>query len=141
MVEQARVHRSARLEPVPTSAGEARRLIRQALAEAGETAAVDAAELAVSELVTNAILHAVTPVELSVEVSSDTVTVSVRDWSPKLPTRRTWGPQSTTGRGLALVASVTDAFGVEPQEPTGKAVWFRVSRGDVSPRPAVTVRG
>jgi PAS domain S-box-containing protein len=129
MVEQTLLRRSARLEPLAASAGEARRLVRHTLAEVGETGALDAAELAVSELVTNAILHAATAVELTISVSLSDVTVSVRDWHPRLPTQRHWGETATTGRGLGLVASLTDAFGVAPEQPTGKSVWFRVHRG------------
>ena len=129
MIEQAVLVRSARLEPLAASAGEARRLVRQALAEVDETVALDAAELAVSELVTNAVLHAATAVQLTVEVTDDAITVSVRDWHPRLPTQRHWGATATTGRGLGLVASLTDDFGVHPEQPTGKSVWFRLQRG------------
>jgi PAS domain S-box-containing protein len=129
VVEQTLLHRSARLQPLPASAGEARRLVRQALAEVDEQAVLYAAEVAVSELVTNAILHAATPVELTVDVTTATVTVSVRDWHPRLPAQRHWGATATTGRGLSLVASLSDAYGVDPQEPVGKTVWFQLARG------------
>lgn len=129
--------RSMRLEPAAASAGEARRLVRKALTEVGESSALYAAELSVSELVTNAILHAATDVELTVEVTTTHVTVSVRDWHPRLPTQRHWGETATTGRGLGLVASLSDDFGVDPQLPTGKSVWFRLRRGVPSaPTPA-----
>lgn len=128
MDEQALLQRSVRLEPVPASAGAARRLVREALSEVGESATVYAAELAVSELVTNAILHAATPVELTIEVTESAVTIRVRDWHPRLPAQRHWGDTATTGRGLRLVASLSDEFGVDV-EPHGKAVWFRLARG------------
>ncbi|GAC1609962.1 MAG: hypothetical protein NVS3B26_14130 [Mycobacteriales bacterium] len=128
MAEQALLVRSARLPPVPSSAGEARHLVREALAEVGESAALDAAELAVSELLTNAILHAATAVELTVDITRTSITVSVRDWHPRLPMQRHWGATATTGRGLGLVASVSDEFGVDPLE-LGKSVWFRLHRG------------
>lgn len=124
--------RTARLEPIASSAGEARRIVRQALSEIGESGALHAAELAVSELATNAILHAATALEVTVEVTATWVTVSVRDWHPRLPTQRHWGATATTGRGLALVASVTDEFGVDLRQPTGKSVWFRLARGAAS---------
>jgi anti-sigma regulatory factor (Ser/Thr protein kinase) len=127
-VEQALLLRSARLEPVPASARAARRLVRQALTEVDDESALFAAELAVSELVTNAVLHAATPVDLTIEITVDAITVSVRDLSPRLPAQRQPGETSTTGRGLALVAAVSDDFGVEPHRPTGKTVWFRLIR-------------
>jgi PAS domain S-box-containing protein len=133
VAKQILLSRAARLEPVPASAGAARRLVRQTLTEAGESSAVEAAELAVSELVTNAILHAATSVHLSVDVTADAVTVTVRDWHPQLPTQRHWGENATTGRGLGLVASVTDDYGVDAQHPTGKSVWFRILRSAAAP--------
>ena len=128
MVEQTLLQRSARLDPVPASAGEARRVVRRALEEAGESAVLYAAEVAVSELVTNAILHAATPMELTVEVTDKTVVVSVRDSSPRLPAQRHWSETATTGRGLRLVRAMTDQFGVDSPGGEGKAVWFRLTR-------------
>lgn len=126
--EQTLLRRSAHLDPVPASAGEARRAVRQALTEVGETEAVYAAEVAVSELVTNAILHAATPLELIIEVTEHTVVVSVRDLSPRMPTQRHWSETATTGRGLKLVRAMTDQFGVDSPGEDGKAVWFRLAR-------------
>jgi anti-sigma regulatory factor (Ser/Thr protein kinase) len=129
MAEPALLVRSTSLDPVPASAGQARRLVRAALAEVGETAAVDSAEVAVSELVTNAILHAATTVELCIEVTERAVLISVADANPARPVQRTWSATATTGRGLTLVASLTDEHGVAPRRPTGKTVWFRLVRG------------
>jgi signal transduction histidine kinase len=128
VTEQALLQRRMTLEPVPASAGEARRLVRAALAEVGESAVVDAAELAVSELVTNAVLHAATPLELSIEVTAAAVTVQVRDDHPRLPVQRDSSSSATTGRGLAIVAALAHAHGVDVHDP-GKAVWFRLLRG------------
>ena len=66
----------------------------------------------------------------SIEVTASSVTVWVRDWHPQLPIRRRSSETATTGRGLALVASLTDAHGIDLREPTGKAVWFRLVRGN-----------
>ena len=127
--EQALLQRSTRLPPVPASAREARRLVREVLAEVGETAAADSAELAVSELVSNAILHAATTVELRIEVTEQAVTVWVQDGHPRLPAPRDSSTEATTGRGLTIVAALADEHGVDLQPPTGKAVWFRLRRG------------
>jgi PAS domain S-box-containing protein len=129
VVEQALLQRSARLQPVAGSAREARRFVSEALAEVGESETLYAVELAVSELVTNAILHAATPMELTIEVTQIAVTVRVRDWHPRLPAQRHWDDSATTGRGLRLVASLSDEFGVDVQPPKGKSVWFRLVRG------------
>jgi anti-sigma regulatory factor (Ser/Thr protein kinase) len=129
VAEQALLQRSSRFDPVPASAREARRVVRDALTEVGEPDLGPPAELAVSELVTNAILHAATTVELTIEVTTDSVTVRVRDWHDRLPQHRDATHTATTGRGLAIVAAVSDAHGVDVQPPSGKAVWFRLRRG------------
>ena len=76
MVEGDRVHR--RLEPRASSVSEARRLVRRSLIDVGEEI-TDAAELVTSELVTNALVHAGTQIDVSVELRPDRVRVEVRD--------------------------------------------------------------
>ncbi len=56
-----RAGRTLELEPAPASAGAARRLVREVLVQVGREQWRDAAELAVSEIVTNAVLHAQRP--------------------------------------------------------------------------------
>lgn len=119
--------RAAVLPAEPTSAGAARRLLLDALRETGRERWADSGTLAITEVVTNAVLHAATAVEVTVAVLPDEVDVSVFDRSPVLPLPRTYGPQATTGRGLRLVAAVTAECGVEPRDdPRGKDVWFRI---------------
>lgn len=119
---------STTLPPVALSVPEARRFVREALARLGAAGACDDAETLVSELATNAVLHARTP--FTVEVSRDgaTVRVCVLDLSPKEPRARAYGTGSTTGRGIRLIASVASDWGVEPQG-RGKTVWFEVPAG------------
>ena len=116
--------RSLRLDPEPRVVGAARRFLRTTLVDAGRSTWIDAAQLAVSELVTNSVLHANTPIEVSVEVGATTVRVEVRDDSPVLPMPRHWGETATTGRGLALVRAITSDSGVEMVDGGGKCVWF-----------------
>jgi hypothetical protein len=56
--------------------------------------------------------------------------VEVTDSSPALPQHRNYGPDATTGRGIALVEALSTAWGVE-SSPTGKTVWCRVAPDDV----------
>jgi PAS domain S-box-containing protein len=112
------------LEPEPVSAREARRFLRALLVESGHEEWLEQAELAVSEIVTNAVLHAHTPLEVTARIGEDQLRVEVRDLSPLLPLQRSSGTEATTGRGLDLVAAVSSAYGVEPTAPTGKMVWF-----------------
>ena len=111
---------------------QAREHVRNALVEAGRDHWVDDAALAVSELVSNVVLHACTDCELSVSVSWDSARVSVRDFSNALPIERHYRADATTGRGLTIVARLSAAFGVDPLGHNGKVVWFVVddSSGD-----------
>ncbi len=70
------------------SAGQARRAVREILIAAGRAEWSEAAELACSEIVTNAVLHAHTDIELTIEVTAEQVRVAVRDHSPVLPVQR-----------------------------------------------------
>lgn len=121
------------LEPVARSAGTARRLLRSLLDTPDRAAWAEAAELAVSEVVTNAVLHAHTAVGLSARLQEDGLLVAVRDRNPALPRRRHYDADATTGRGMSLLAEVTRASGVESLGADGKVVWFLV--GD-PPEPA-----
>ncbi len=115
----------------PASAGVARRALRELLTETGHPGWRDAAELAVTEVVTNAVLHARCALAVDICVQPDQVRVEVRDTSPQLPVARSYDLEATTGRGLAIVAGVASDYGVEPLGPSGKIVWFCV--GDDGP--------
>jgi len=119
--------RSASFEPVLASAAAARRLLREALEAADRLQYADAGTLALSELVSNAALHAHTPIEVLIEVRPDRLWVEVTDRSPSLPSQRRYDEQATTGRGMALVAAVTSECGVHSLGNAGKVVWFSVS--------------
>ncbi len=125
----------ATLQPDPRSASAARRLVRRLLAENDRDEWTDAAELAVSEVVSNAVLHAHTEVEVEVRVLPDAVRVDVLDHSPLLPVQRAYGEHATTGRGLGLVAALAERFGIDSHEGDGKTVWFYVGSrdGDAAP--------
>ena len=111
----------AETSSVPT----ARRFVRTTLEGLGLLAAYEAAELLVSEFVTNAVLHARTEFTVEVLRDGDTVRVSVMDLSPATPRERRYGTDSTTGRGLRLVATLAVAWGVD-RTAAGKTVWFEV---------------
>lgn len=132
------LRRSSLLPAEPLSARHARRLVGEALVEAGREEWRDAAELAVSEVVTNVVLHAHTELEVTVLVSAEELRVEVADHNPSLPTLRGYGQQATTGRGMSLVAAVTGAHGVTPTSG-GKVVWFTV--GGAEPDPADPLAG
>lgn len=87
--------------------------------------ACDDAEALVSELATNAVLHARTTYSVSVDRLNGTIRVGVHDASPALPRQRSYGSTATTGRGLRLLGSIASSWGVD-QDASGKSVWFEL---------------
>lgn len=81
-----------------------------------------------SELVTNAVMHARTPLDIRVNVEPDQMRVDVRDHDPTLPWRRSCSPDALGGRGLHLVDALATTWGAEPC-PDGKVVWFTLRNG------------
>ncbi|WP_030234919.1 ATP-binding protein [Streptomyces sp. NRRL S-350] len=71
-------------------------------------AAADAVVLAVSELITNAHVHARSDAELVLTWDGSCLHLSVHDHSPRLPQPRAAGPDAVGGRGLALVDALAD---------------------------------
>lgn len=116
--------RAVTFEPEPSSVGQARRVLHEVLTEAGKAEWADVASLAVSELVTNAVLHAHTRIELTIEVQPGRTRVEVRDFNPIMPAERDYDSQATTGRGMALVSALTSSCGVLSLGGDGKIVWF-----------------
>jgi anti-sigma regulatory factor (Ser/Thr protein kinase) len=122
------------LRPEASSARQARRYVADQLVALGYPEAAPAAELLVSELVTNAVLHARTPVQVGVEAHGASVRVTVADGSPRQPMRRRHSVDSGTGRGLMLVEQMAAAWGVELLD-AGKVVWFELPREDEGTAP------
>ncbi|WP_432483200.1 ATP-binding protein [Kineococcus esterisolvens] len=84
------------------------------------------AELIVSELVTNAVLHGKPPVRLALDCEgAEGVTISVSDGDPGTPEMRRASPGAAHGRGLQLVDVLSDEWGVRTR-PGGKTVWSRL---------------
>lgn len=106
----------------PESVSSARAWVRQQLGRWELQATVDLAELAVSELVTNALRHAREPVEVSALLLDDVVTLAVADGESPLPRLRRSSPSDEGGRGLQLVSSVASRWGARPTAD-GKVVW------------------
>ena len=131
------------LLPDPASVGQARRAARAALRAWGTSEDLEGdALVVVSELVTNAVLHARSDITLRLTLRGDHLRVEVGDLDPNLPEVRPYGPEAGTGRGLALVAAATERWGAEPAGD-GKVVWAELLVvGEAGPRavaPAVRV--
>jgi len=114
-----------KLPPHPTSVGSARRFVVERLAALGVPDPGSGAELVVSELVTNAVVHAGTEITLRVRPDPHGARVEVVDGSTTVPGLRVANSRSHSGRGLMLVEHFAREWGVE-RTPAGKVVWFVV---------------
>ena len=94
---------------------------------------VEAAQLVVSELVTNAVLHAPESPTISVDLrlTDDVVRVLVTDAGVHEPERRADADPATaeTGRGVWLVDAFTQRWGTETHGQDGKTVWCELRAG------------
>ncbi|MET7900255.1 ATP-binding protein [Streptomyces sp. NPDC005336] len=98
----------------------------------GQEELVDAATVCTSELATNAYLHAEgDSLMLRVLIEPPSLRVLVYDACTALPTAaRLPAPDHLDGRGLGLVAALSDAWGTADGDPTGryaKGVWFELA--------------
>jgi anti-sigma regulatory factor (Ser/Thr protein kinase) len=115
-------------ESVPT----ARQFVRDLMIDSDTIADLDTASLLVTEIVTNAVLHATAPMTLRVEISVDVVRIEVRDGSQLPPRVHAFSATAATGRGLRLLESLATRWGVRPEPGGGKVVWFEVGANSES---------
>ena len=114
--------------PEPASTREARRRVSSALESRHLVDVATTVALVVTELATNAVLHARTPFEVRVDVRDRLVRVEVHDAMGRSPVRRYFSDTAASGRGLRLIEALCDAWGVEPDpDGGGKTVWAEVS--------------
>ena len=120
----------------PSSVAEARRFIAaRAAAWSFSEPAREQLVLIGSELVTNAVLQARTELVLTLELRRDRVRISVRDHSQAPATLRHYRADALTGRGLGVVAALSDNWGVSAAAD-GKVVWAELAaNGDHVPAP------
>jgi GAF domain-containing protein/anti-sigma regulatory factor (Ser/Thr protein kinase) len=123
---------TAAYQPEPAAAAAARRFVRDTLRTwqlAGRGDLVDDAVLLTSELVTNAVVHAGTPVQVTCRLAHGAVEVVVLDHHPVQlipdPHGAPVAAERTSGRGLMLPAELASSWGVTYAR-TAKAVWFRL---------------
>ncbi|WP_460812289.1 ATP-binding protein [Nocardioides salsibiostraticola] len=123
----------------PRGVRDARTWVHQVCSEIGRDDLLECAALGVSELVTNALLHAAPPIQVQVRGTVDHPRIEVRDGSTRPPTLPTDAnslsvdPDALTddldevlltfGRGLDMVARASVAWGAEVEED-GKVLWF-----------------
>ncbi|WP_371499502.1 SpoIIE family protein phosphatase [Kitasatospora sp. NBC_00374] len=128
---------AATFEPVGRSAAAARGFVREALLGWGLPEVVDDAVVLVSELVTNAVVHAGTAAEVCCLREQETIRIEVTDRHPErglpafanvpVPAPESYAdPDGEGGRGLLMCSALSECWGVEYSSGR-KTVWFRLA--------------
>jgi CheY-like chemotaxis protein len=123
---------SIELDATVESAREARSFVRETLRSWGVDEPMDDALLGVSELVSNAVVHAGSRCELRLGLSPLVVRVEVLDGGGGTPDPLPPSRTRPHGRGLNLIDAVANAWGVDPQQSGGKMVWAEIPRRAMS---------
>lgn len=116
------------LPPRAASASEARDLVTAHCVAWGVEVLCPDLALVVTELVANAVRHAGTEIELTLELIPGGVRMQVRDGSTRPLRPRPALASDEGGRGLLLVDALCTRYGVEA-EPDGKRVWVELLHG------------
>lgn len=111
------------LEAEAVSVTGARQFVRRHLDSHGLRSIVDDVELVVSELATNALMHAGTPFRVSLTRFGQVLLVEITDHSPVAPRPRRAGVFDTAGRGVSIVDVLAADWGVRSVPGNGKTVW------------------
>ncbi|RPE38000.1 anti-sigma regulatory factor (Ser/Thr protein kinase) [Streptomyces sp. Ag109_O5-1] len=116
VIEHPSRHCSVELQALPSRIGQVRRIVSAQLRYWRLDPLIDRAALGVTELLTNVHRHAQPDKNCTVEIELqlDRLTVSVRDHDPRLPVVEDGtdvAPMATCGRGLAMVAAVSESWG------------------------------
>ncbi|MDT7571469.1 MAG: hypothetical protein QOE05_1643 [Actinomycetota bacterium] len=106
---------------------EARRFVARTLTPLLGREDVETAMLVMSELVTNAALHAGTECEIELHGTPNGLVIKVSDFDKQVDLKRTaFGAEMTTGRGLRMLEVLCRRWGVEPWD-RGKTVWCELA--------------
>ncbi|MFK4106208.1 ATP-binding protein [Streptomyces sp. NPDC019531] len=129
MISHPSRHCTVELQALPSRIGQVRRILSAQLRYWHMDPLIDRAALGVTELLTNVHRHAQPDKTCTVEIELllDRLMVSVHDHDPRLPVVADIDdtePLATCGRGLAMVAAVSESWGVRPDGESGKVVWF-----------------
>ncbi|WP_437089037.1 ATP-binding protein [Streptomyces sp. enrichment culture] len=129
MISHPSRHCTVELQALPSRIGQVRRIVSAQLRYWHLDSLIDRAALGVTELLTNVHQHARPDKTCTVEIEllPDRLTVSVRDRDPRLPVVDEAEPLATCGRGLAMVAAMSESWGARPDGESGKVVWFALT--------------
>jgi len=130
--------RTLELEASPSSARRARQFFRNAAGQCHlAPEQIRRGELAVSELVTNAVLYARGPIRLRAGARKPGMRVEVSDGDPHVPHMGDPTPDRVRSRGLPIVAAVAAEWGWDSEaDERGKRVWFTLPAQDDAPAEA-----
>lgn len=104
----------------------ARRFATSVLSDAGPDT-LEAIELMVSELATNCIRHTDSGFDLTITRSGQDIRVEASDRAGGTPTMGSPAPTDPSGRGLKIIDMLAARWGVRPNSPKGKTVWFTIA--------------
>jgi anti-sigma regulatory factor (Ser/Thr protein kinase) len=118
----------------PRSPYLARAFASDVLAGLAPASTIDTVRLVVSEIVSNSVQHAASPVELTIRADRSVVHVEARDESSVMPRRRD-RPRSDDerGRGLDLLEVLCERHGAR-RTGVGKTVWCEIATVAARPR-------
>jgi anti-sigma regulatory factor (Ser/Thr protein kinase)/ABC-type transporter Mla MlaB component len=128
---------SVALVPDRTAPEVARALVKEVCEEWGVRRLSRLAQLIVSELVTNGVVHARTEMAVTVRLSARTLSLAVRDGDPRLLHPAGGGAEADGrgyGRGLLIVDSMADSWGCTPTAD-GKVTWATLDLPDSATMP------
>ncbi|MFJ1866107.1 ATP-binding protein [Streptomyces sp. NPDC088097] len=130
-VDEREIRRSVRRADLK-AVGEVRRALRELLRHRCETDTAAVAELLITELVTNALVHTPQGAEVRARMGATRLRVEVRDYTNRLPSPHVpSADDGTHGRGLVLVQALAASWGVDvPALGGGKVVWFELVADD-----------
>ena len=106
----------------------ARRFLTRVCLDWGMNHHLDSGALVVSELVTNALIHTDSDIDVLLAGDRDRLRIGVRDRDPAAPRDPSVSSNSLHGRGLLLVDSLSDSSGALPTRDGGKLVWAVLGR-------------
>ncbi|MEU9044071.1 ATP-binding protein [Kitasatospora sp. NPDC048343] len=121
LTDLVRLVQSKKFPADPLSVGDARRFVRKFCDEIGQDP--DTAELLISEVVTNALIHAESPCQVTcVALWGRPAWFEVKDESPQHPKHREADLSATNGRGLLLLDALATHWHVDDLAAHGAKV-------------------
>ena len=124
--DQVRESHHLHLDPVPRLVSDARRFVLEHAPDLPPETQ-DSLVLLTSELVTNAVLHARTEIELGITIGDDSIVVTVHDLDLARPEQDPYASREG-GWGLGLVSALADVSAMHTDPAGGKVAWFRLGR-------------